>query len=169
MNRAIRFCAVLLFACTAGAQSPNVQVSPAPSSFTFTIEEVYFKHPHTYKERADKIEKAMIAIKVTIRGQGFDEGDTGPIVWLNRVQANIARVSPDGRVIEAFFYRRLSDLRVAAKRLERWELLIQPPGEHSAWAIVAREEPKIRTLTDAEWKHAQEIGREFGIDVPPRD
>src|SRR5713226_2375637 len=89
------------------AQNPPwgvVAVRPAPVDFSYTVEQVYFKQPWSYKNMASKIEKAMVAIKVTIYGRGFKEQDTGPVVWWNRVRHQAIRVSPDGDIVEAYFF-----------------------------------------------------------------
>jgi hypothetical protein len=43
-----------------------VKVEPAPSSLSYTVEDVYFKEPRPYTNVASKIEQALVAIKVTI-------------------------------------------------------------------------------------------------------
>jgi len=162
--RILGIASIVFTAAVVSAQPGSVRVSPAPSNFTYTIQEVYFKHPHTYKRSASHIEKAMIATKVTIFGSGFSQADTGPIVWLNGVEADISIVSPDRRVIESFFYRPFDDLQKAGK--ERWEVIYAPHRNDVRYAIGAQP-PNIRRLTDAERKHAAEIGLRFGVQVEP--
>lgn len=157
----------------------NVRVDRAPSRFSYTVEEVYFKRPHTYKMMASRIDKAMVAIKVTIYGHGFRDMDTGPVVWLNRIRANIVRVSPDGAISEAYFYRPFSDFTKPLRELRGWELIfaqnfgadvlrIGPKGRRSEEEKEFVSPPPIRRLTEEEWKHASELAAQYRVEMPPR-
>lgn len=156
----------------AGQLAPwrEARLGAAPARFGFTIEEVYFKRPQTYKPNAATIVKALIALKVTIRGEGFRQADTGPLVWLNRTPANYSKVSPDGTVIEAYFYRPLAHFEEAAKRLARWEVSYSPHDGDTIFrlGLPRGPAPLVRRLGVAEYKHAQELGRTYGIEVPDR-
>lgn len=165
------------------AQNPPwgvVTVQPEPLEFSYTVEQVYFKQPRTYKDVASKIETAMIAIKVTVYGRGFKDQDTGPAVWLNRVRSHAIRVSPEGDIIEAYFFHPYRDFERIARELQAWELIytphvgskeiyrIGPRGRKSnnPKALAAR--PPTRLLTNAEWHHAEELAKKFGVAMPPR-
>lgn len=165
------------------AQNPPwgvVTVQPAPLEFSYTVEQVYFKQPRTYKDVASKIEKAVVAIKVTIYGRGFKDQDTGPAIWLNRVRSHGIRVSPDGRSIEAYFFRPYRDFERIARELQAWELIYTPHlGSKEIYRIGPRgrksnnpkdlaARPPTRLLTDAEWRHAEELAKRFGVAMPPR-
>jgi len=172
---------VFLVPSAVEAQTPwgNVRVERAPSSFSYTVEEVYFKRPQTYKTVASKIDKAMVAVKVTIYGRRFRDMNTGPVVWLNRIRANIVRVSLDGTIAEAYFYRPFSDFTKAVRELRGWELIfaqnfgadvlrIGPKGRRSEKEKEFVAPPPIRRLTDEEWKHALELAAQYKVGMPPR-
>lgn len=153
--------AAVVLVCALDAAAQEVVVRDAPEGFSYTIEEVYFKHPHTYKRTAAKIEKAMTGVKVTIRGEGFREMDEGPLVWLNGTLADFSRASRDGRVIESYFYRPVRELR----RERAWELIYARTDTSPRLRIKLNGD--IRRLTDAEWRHAVELGKEYGVEVVP--
>lgn len=167
----------------ARAQNPPwgvVAVQPAAAEFSYTVEQVYFKQPRKYKEVASKVEQAIVAIKVTVYGRGFRDQDTGPVVWLNRIRSFAIRVSPNGDVIEAYFFRPWKDFERTARELHGWELnytphfgsgevyRIGPRGRKSNRPEDLAAPPPIRLLTDAEWNHAAELAKQFGLAMPPR-
>jgi hypothetical protein len=173
---------IVLAASPARAQAPpwgQVTIERGPAAFSYTVEEVYFKRPHTYKRDPSQIHKAMVAIKVTVYGQGLREMATGPALWLNRIPANIVTVAPSGDLAEAFFYRPIEDFRKAVRELRGWELVYVPnmggPGYRIKPRGVAGQRPQdfsaapqVHLLTDAEWKHAQELAAQFKVEMPPR-
>jgi hypothetical protein len=163
-------------------QSPwgNVKVVPAPKDFSYKVQEVYFKRPHTYKNTYSKIEKTLVAVKVIVYGRDFREKATGPVVWLNRIGANIVRVSPDGDILQAYFYKPFNLFKKGFKELRGWELvylphdgaraayIIGPEGRESESMEELKAKPPIRMLTEAEWKHVEELSTQYRVPLPSR-
>ena len=158
----------------------DVKIVQAPADFSYIVEEVYFKRPHHYKIVASKIEKALVAVKVTIYGRGFKEQATGPVVWLNRIPAHFVRISPDGDVAEAYFYRPFQDIEKGPRELRGWELVylphegggegyrIGPKGRRGERPRDLSAMPPVRRLTEVEWQHAKELSEQYQVPLPPR-
>lgn len=152
----------------------SANVIPLTKGFSYTVQEVYFLSPQTFKVRYDKIERSLTAIKVTVRGKDFREGATGPVLWFNQMPANIVRVADNGLSMEAYFYRPFPKIEREAKRLRKWEVVYQqhyrsgeafvvPPREKPVKPSDYYLKPQIKLLTAKELLKVQKLEREFKI------
>lgn len=85
---------------------------------TFTAKEVFFKKEMTYLGLDGKPHKTRVALKLLLRGKGFQEHATGPRFFLGKRLADAHYISPDGKMVAVYFYDLLKIPRQAKLRIE---------------------------------------------------
>ncbi len=151
----------------------GAEVVPAEAGTYYTVEEVYYENPYIIRGEDSSIAgKRIVAVKVTIHGEGFMQKATGPQIWLNGFFTMRAKVSGDGKSVEAYFTEPLNAVEKAAEAGGAWELIykshdgaktvhrLSPTGN----PVDVNRPPTIVRLSPEELTRVNELKQKFGIE-----